>query len=367
MPEHYTYFDWAQEPFALKWYVLGLFPIIRFIPIVFALCAGSILLVFLLDVSYPIALVVFVVQFFIDLIALFILSFAFNLGIAIYSRSVAEAELRQRIEEIEVEKEADRAPRNLRQLRHRIANLGPGQGSHWRQIDPEQAPINRSAEPFYSLLRPITRHLPLPAQNFLESGGWFLVIPGMIALALYWPRIHRGRTRLHHHRRKRRPIPADQPGIELAEIGDCITGLGAKQVMVQGVPGRIRLIVLVPAASVTVVPPEGTHAPVLDAAFPGLSGVTATDFPKVVYWLDPRARDNFRAALAERVKMPEAADEGSRWVLVAGDVAAAAGALHLALAIRTEKPPALRFVEVPASGWNIALGIRVVPVEEQGL
>ena len=59
MPVGYTYWDWFREPFAVKWYVLGFVPIIRYMPVIFGLFAGSLLHVFILDVTYPIALAVF--------------------------------------------------------------------------------------------------------------------------------------------------------------------------------------------------------------------------------------------------------------------------------------------------------------------
>jgi hypothetical protein len=70
--------------------------------------------------------------------------------------------------------------------------------------------------------------------------------------------------------------------------------------------------------------------------------------------------------VAERVLIPESSGEPSRWVVVSGDVDAPPGAFHLALAVRTEKPPAVRLLEVSGREWAAVLGIRVVPEEEQG-
>jgi hypothetical protein len=35
----------------------------------------------------------------------------------------------------------------------------------------------------------VTRHLPLPARDFLDGGGWLLVIPALIVLLRFWPDI----------------------------------------------------------------------------------------------------------------------------------------------------------------------------------
>jgi hypothetical protein len=85
MPEHYTYWDWMREPLALKWHVLGFVSIIRYLPIVFAFCAGAVAHVFLLDVPYHIAAVVFFAQVAIDAVALLVLSFILNTAIRTYA------------------------------------------------------------------------------------------------------------------------------------------------------------------------------------------------------------------------------------------------------------------------------------------
>jgi hypothetical protein len=55
--------------------------------------------------------------------------------------------------------------------------------------------VNRLLEPLYDLLQPVTRHLPLPARDFLNGGGWLLVIPAVIALVWFWPDIRPRRQR----------------------------------------------------------------------------------------------------------------------------------------------------------------------------
>jgi hypothetical protein len=38
-------------------------------------------------------------------------------------------------------------------------------------VDARWEPVNGRLRPFYDLLRPVTRHFPLPAQHFLDAGG----------------------------------------------------------------------------------------------------------------------------------------------------------------------------------------------------
>jgi hypothetical protein len=367
MPAHYSYWDWLREPFALKWYVLGFVPIIRFLPVLFGLCAGSILFVFLLDVPYHIALVVFLAQLVVNAVALVVLSFVFNFGIGLYVREVVQPELvREREEEIRKIVESREAPASLQHLRHRVDNLAPDQGPASRRLEASWRSANARLDPVYSFLQPVTKHLPVPAQDFLNSGGWLLVLPLAGILAFSWPRIHRGRTRLHHRRRKRR-VRDVGPLIQLSEIGESLTGLGEHQLTVQGHPGRLRLLVAAPALPTVAPLSDSAQRALLDSVVPGLGQLLESDFPKVIAWSDAEACTRFRATLLERVKFPDGTPDAPRWLLLSGAVAAPAGRYHLALAVLGEQPVAARVLEVPEGGWANFVKVRTVPVEERGL
>jgi hypothetical protein len=365
MPYHYTYWDWFREPFALKWYVLGYVPIIRFVPIIFALCAGSILHVFLLDTTYPIALIVFLAELVLNALALIAISFAINLALAAYVRDVVRPELiQQREQEIQEALASRAAPRSLRHLHYRIQQQGPQEGPVWRRVEAGWHSFNVVFDPLYGFLRPVTRHLPLPAQDFLDAGGWLLLLPALAGLAIAWPRIHRDRKRLHHRRRK-----ADANArfrVLLSEIGDSLTGLGDRQIAVQGHPARLRLVVLAPAGIGTGMPAEGRSA-LLEAAVPGLAAIAEVDCPKVVSWADSRARDAFRPAAVDRVQFPESADESARWVLLIGDVAVPQGRYHLAVGLHSAEPTPARVLEVTSGKWSDLVSLRDVALEDQGL
>jgi hypothetical protein len=366
MPAHYTYWDWFREPFAVKWYVLGFVPIIRYMPVIFGLFAGSLLHVFILDVTYPIALAVFLAQLFLNAFALIAISFAFNLGFAAYVRDVVRPELvAEQQKEVREALASHDAPRNLRQLGHRIGHLDPQQDTGWRQVEAGWRGFNAVFNPVYSWLRPVTKHLPLPAQDFLDSGGWLLVLPALVGVVIAWPRIHRGRKHLHHRRRKRRGSPDTSQWVRLSEIGDSITGLGERQITVQSQPGRLRLVVFAPAGPTGALPPIGADGPLLEAILPGLGQVAGTDFPKIVRWADGPAREDFHSAVLERVRFPKA--DASRWVLLVGDSTGPKGSYRSAVCVLTAEPTAARVLEVPSGRWADFVGVREVPVEERDI
>jgi hypothetical protein len=193
LPPHYTYWNWMKEPLALKWYVLGFVPILRFVPVLLALCAGCVIQVILWHIPFNIGLVVFLAQVFLDLLAMVVLSFIFRLGIGIYELSAGPHIPQQTVERYRETARPEANPANLHHLRLRINHLGPEQGSFWRRLHGRWDSVNQSFQPLYSVLQPVTKHFPLPAQDFLNGGGWLVVLPGLAGLALYWPRIHRGR------------------------------------------------------------------------------------------------------------------------------------------------------------------------------
>jgi hypothetical protein len=145
-----------------------------------------------------------------------------------------------------------------------------------------------------------------------------------------------------------------------------MTGLGPRQVTVRGVPGRLRLVALAPAAAGTgEVSPE-SHTQILDGILPGLAQVAESDFPRVECWNDAHARDNFRSALEAGVKIPEPAGEPSRWLLLAGGASGPRGPVHVGLAVFANEPTTARLIDVAPGQWATALGLRDVPPEERG-
>jgi hypothetical protein len=364
-PRQYTYWDWLQEPLGLKWHVLSFVPVIRFLPVVFALCVGGMVQVFLWKVPYHIGVVVFFTEGVLVLLAMIALSFVFRLGISLYERAVPPAGPPQPAEAFAETTPPEPEPSNLGHLRQRIDRLGPEEGPFWRRVHAGWQSVNRQCQPLYDFLEPVTRHLPPPAQDFLNAGGWFAVLAGLVGLAFYGPRIHRGRKHHKHHHHKHHPAGAQGPRDRLELIGAAMTALGPKQVTVNGVPGRLRLVVLAPAAAGTSTPAAPAHTQVLDGLLPGLAEVATFDVPRVECWSDRHARDSFRITLVEGVKVPEEPGDPSCWLLLAGEATAPQGPVHVGLAVITDQPTTTRLVDVAPGRWASVLGLRDVPKSEQ--
>lgn len=195
-PPNYGYLNWLREPMGLKWHVLGYVPMIRYLPVLFALCAGGVVQVLLWKIPFRVGMLVFLSQLFLNIFAMALLSLLFSFFVGVEKgvdgkvpRRVTAAKRRAAA--------AAAAPEGLPGLQQKIERLGRDEGPALRRLLLRWKGINDRFQPVYDLLDPVTSHLPLPAQDCLNGGGWLLAIPGLIALA---------RLRL----RGRRPIPTEE-------------------------------------------------------------------------------------------------------------------------------------------------------------
>jgi len=183
-PPNYSYLTWLREPMGLKWFVLGYVPLIRYLPVLFALCAGGVVQVLLWKIPFRVGMLVFLSQLFLNIFAMAVLSLVFSFFVGVEKgadgkvpRRVAAANRRAAA--------AAAAPDGLPGLQQKIEKLGRDEGPVLRRLLLRWRGVNGLFQPAYDLLDPVTSHLPLPAQDCLNGGGWLLVIPGLIAVARF--------------------------------------------------------------------------------------------------------------------------------------------------------------------------------------
>jgi len=97
-PPGYHYWNWIREPQSLKWHVLGYVPLIRYLPVMFALCAGAIVQVLLWKIPFRTGMIVFVNQLLVDIFAMAMLSlvFSFFVGVQVGVQEGANAKAHPR-------------------------------------------------------------------------------------------------------------------------------------------------------------------------------------------------------------------------------------------------------------------------------
>jgi len=213
-PAGYGYWNWIREPLCLKWQVLGFVPVIRYLPVLFALTAGGALQVLWWRISFRQGLLAFISQIILNVFAMAMLSliFVFFLGMregATASSTPArnnerratatESRNRDRAAQAAGQAASSASPDGLPGLQQRVRELGARKGPFARGIRERWESINKIFEPGYAFFQPITRFLPLPVQDFLLAGGWLIAGPGLAAFGWYgWRnRYRRSRSRPH--------------------------------------------------------------------------------------------------------------------------------------------------------------------------
>lgn len=190
-PPGYHYWNWIREPQSLKWHVLGYVPLIRYLPVMFALCAGAIVQVLLWKIPFRTGMIVFVNQLLLDIFAMAMLSLVFSFFVGVQEGANAKTHPRHAAGGHAGGHANGHAvaavPDGLQGMQHRIEQLGAEEGPLVRRLWRRWESVNQLLRPLYDLLQPVTRHLPLPARDFLNGGGWLIVIPGVIALLRSWP------------------------------------------------------------------------------------------------------------------------------------------------------------------------------------
>ena len=177
-PPHYSYWVWLREPMGLKWHVLGFIPMIRYLPVLFALCAGGVGQVLLWKVPFRVGVMVFLSQLLLNIFAMALLSLVFSFFIGVGEGSVEKGHPRNRSGKPATARAAAATdPGGLQGMQQRIESLGMQEGPLVRRLWGRWKSVN--------LLQPATSHLPLPLQDFLNGGGWLLLIPGAIAAARF--------------------------------------------------------------------------------------------------------------------------------------------------------------------------------------
>jgi hypothetical protein len=168
-------------------------------------------------------------------------------------------------------------------------------------------------------LAPLTDHLPEGVRDFLDGGGWWLVLAvlallGVAVLVL----LVRGLERLFG----RRKVPArkdDELHFDLAGCPLPVTPPGDPHLACYHLPVRLRLVVIAPPGRDTVVDAFAVEK-LLDRVIPGLGNVARHDRPFIRVWPAQLSQSGFAATFHRCARRPEPEGEPSRWVLVAGRV-----------------------------------------------
>ena len=200
-------------------------------------------------------------------------------------------------------------------------------------------------------LAPVTDALPPGVRNFLDSGGWLLVLgmAALIVLLLVWGILDRVLRRLF--RRKLTPGDwAKELDEELASYPPLVRPAESKRMTIYHLPVRLRLVVVAPAGSETRVDVENVNA-LLDQLVPGLGTIAANDLPRVRAWPPQLSQQGFAISFQRHTRRPEPEGAPSHWLLVAGRAQVGRQTILLGLALWLDQPTALNPVVLEPHQW----------------
>jgi hypothetical protein len=202
-------------------------------------------------------------------------------------------------------------------------------------------------EQLKTTLDPLINSLPTGVQNL-----WLLVVVG-VALVVLSPIIWYQRRLLGElvtGRRELRPRLPEPEEEDLATFPPPPGPTGVRRLMVEGVPARLRLVVIAPLGTVASVDDVVVND-LLNQLLWGLGNIAAQDQPVVRIWPPQLSAHGFGATFHRKVRKPEADDEPSRWVLVAGPTPPRPRPVLVGLGLLTDSATTIGRIAMRPSQW----------------
>jgi len=133
---------------------------------------------------------------------------------------------------------------------------------------------------------------------------------------------------------------------------------GDRQLRIEGVPCRLRLIALAPAGKADEID-EDQIPKMLNQIVPGLGDIFLADKPRVRIWPVQISYEGFAKHFHRNTKKPEEEDEPTPWVIVAGRVKIAKQQVMLGIAALAAKPTTVSRQTYDSHQWATSVKVRV--------
>jgi hypothetical protein len=132
--------------------------------------------------------------------------------------------------------------------------------------------------------------------------------------------------------------------------------VGPKQLHVNGVPVRIRLVVIAPAGNQQAVSADNA-AEILNDIRKGLGGLLKSDKPRIKVWPPQLTLPGFAPTFHRLVKSPDAGKKMSEWVKVAGVAKIGGKPVLLGLALLADEPCKIGELKLDHMDWAETLQV----------
>jgi len=200
--------------------------------------------------------------------------------------------------------------------------------------------------------------IPENLRDYLDGAGWHIVLGvlGLVALVIVWAILRKLSRALSRTRRTSAAV-ADELTEPLAKYPPLTRPPGSRRLTVDGVPVRLRLIVVAPAGHDYDINPD-TVGKLLDRVVPGLSAIVADDQPRVRVWPTQLSHKGFAVTFHRSTPTGDPQGEPSHWVLVAGRAKVGSQSVLLGLALWADEPTTLFRRTLEPHQWLASLRIR---------
>jgi hypothetical protein len=207
-------------------------------------------------------------------------------------------------------------------------------------------------------LTPLTEYLPLQVRDFLDAGGWWLVlgVGALVVLLVLWGIVERS-WRAVFRRRPPSLEEADREFHENLATYPPPAPTDKHRLSLYHLPVRLRLVVMAAIGTETGVD-ETSALPLLDRVLPGLGTVAVQEQPRIRIWPPQVSQQGFILAFHRRTQRPEPYGEPSHWLLAAGRVQCGRQAILLGLALWTEEPTTIGRLTINGYQWLDVLRIK---------
>lgn len=355
VPPGYGYELWFRAPLPMKLHIIGHAGPVRYLPYVFALCAAGFFQVIALQaqVTFRKGLLIALLQTAGLALSAYVASLVF--GVALHppggNEAPAVASTDQNSPAMIESQVKDAVAASSVYLQNAGKGLKTYADSHLEDLKEE--------------LEPLTRRLPQPVQDFLEDGGWWIVLGVLTLIAILWARSLVSKLR-QAGRKAKRKAKKKKPGSkavplklteDLSSIGDAYTDEPDQRLLVKGLPARLRLVIL----------SQGNKNPgglreemvdrVLDWIRQGLAKAAADDYPRVRIWPPFYDAAGFARNVAKNVVPPEGKGMRSHWIVVTGRVEMGLSIINVGLAFYTDEMSTVRNIAIQGDRWLDALAI----------
>jgi len=355
---------WLQTALPIKWAVISAIPMLGFwirnSMLFMVVAVAGVLQVFFLTIPFRKAVMIFGLQWLVNLIVYFMVANALHFGGGILEHKTSLHADFSHYEKITDEKGGELKDK-ASEIIHNIEDN--------KDLKELEAKADHVLKDLKESLKPVTDHLPAPVNNFLEKGGWWLVLGFLLTIFIFWVRamyfkIKRA-FRKGNSEKKKRLISSDkwiagELVEDLALMTAPINRPGKNRITIKGLPARIYLIIMAKAGGSGPDLNESQFETILDYILPGLGSVGVRDFPRIKIWEPQYSPEGFNSMFSQNIRIPDPKGTKSKWILVSGAVKMGQDKVYLGLAFSADEANLVRSVLINQDQWLDVLRIETL-------